>query len=261
MIKLVKGDIPAYLSDEKVKSLIERYVATKSSVWLRKGITVPLKSTSFGKCAYCEKKVDGNGSYMEVDHFKYKDKYSDLIVDWNNLIPSCKQCNTKKGRIDVEEQSIVNPYVDNPSQHFNYKSLRIIGITDKGRESVEIFGYNLSDVDARKARLIILEKIDDMLEKGIEYYELYINSGKAKKIYLTKAKNVIGGLLSLCQPDAEYSAITSTLLLLNPKCNQLINDIKGGEVWDLLLEDKLNVAITSSFPVIRDEYSLVKLAS
>lgn len=39
MIKLVKGDVPIYLSDEKVKSLVERYVATKSSIsWPEKGL-------------------------------------------------------------------------------------------------------------------------------------------------------------------------------------------------------------------------------
>ncbi|MEH8265140.1 HNH endonuclease [Aeromonas veronii] len=261
MIKLIKGDAPAYLSEEKVKELIGRYEATNKSVWLRKGITNPLKITSHGKCAYCEKRVDGNGSYMEVDHFKCKGKYSELVVDWSNLVPSCKQCNTKKGDIDVEEQQIVNPYFDNPSEHLRYQSLRIVGITEKGNETVELFGYNLSDVDARKARLIILEKIDDMLGKGIEYHELYINFEKKKKIYLTRAKNVISGLLSLCQPDAEYSAITSTLLLLNPKCSQLIENMRSEGVWDLSTEDRLKIAIESSFPVIRDEYSLVKLAS
>ncbi|EGT5655769.1 HNH endonuclease [Citrobacter braakii] len=259
MIKLNRGVPPEYLDEEKISSLTARYNETGKSVWLRKGITIPLKKTSNGKCAYCEKKVDGNGSYMEVDHYRCKDQRPDLVVQWENLVPSCKQCNTKKGKFDVDAHHIVNPYIDEPCDHFIYSSLRVVGVTDKGKETVELFGYNLKDVDSRISRMMILEKIDSELENGINYYTMYLSNGVAR--FLTRAKNILSGILSLCQPDSEYSAITSTLLLLNPNFIILMNHLKTYNVWDGNLDSKLTLAMENSFPVQRDEYRLVKMSN
>ncbi|RYJ16449.1 hypothetical protein C5Y41_03965 [Rahnella variigena] len=256
MIKLERGGKPDYLTDAKIQHLKNRYATTKTSVWSRKSITKPLMNTCFGKCAYCEKLVNGNGSYMEVDHYRYKDLHEDLIVEWSNLIPSCKQCNTKKGKHDVDINPIVNPYDDNPNEHFIYHCLRIIGITPKGEMSVELFGYNLRDVDARKSRLIIHEKIDEKLSDGLDLYRDYQLSGDPKK--LLKSRNSLSGILSACQINSEYSAITSTLLLLNPQFIDLMNKIKNEGVWDDVMKNYFDMALSSSFPVKRDEYSLVK---
>ncbi|WP_447885207.1 HNH endonuclease [Serratia fonticola] len=256
MIKLEKGVKPAYLTDDKIQHLKKIYDETKRPVWSRKAITTPLKATCFGKCAYCEKSVNGNGSYMEVDHFRCKDLHDDLVLEWDNFIPACKQCNTKKGKTDVDAYPIVNPYEDEPNEHFIYHSLRILGVTDKGKMNVELFGYNLRDVDARKARLVIFEKIDEEIGKGLEFFDDFLLGRNHRK--LLKSKNILSGVLSICQTESEYSAITSTLVLVNPYFLELMNKIKGEGLWDDDLDEYLNIALSSAFAVKQDEYALVQ---
>lgn len=260
MIKLSKPVSIPYLSVEKVAHLLCQYKTKGNSVWLRKGITSELKKTSFNKCAYCEKKVNGNGSYMEVDHFQCKDKYNHLVVEWDNLIPSCKQCNTKKGKVDVNSYLIINPYKDEPSKHLIYSSLRVKGCTDKGKNTVELLGFNLSDTDIRVNRLLILEKIDQLLENSLEAFCDYEASNKVNQRKILKARNIVNGLLSLCQKESEYCAINATLLLLNPNFYLIQQYLKKENCWNSEMEDYFTQAKCLSFPVQKDEYALVKAA-
>ena len=260
MIKLSKPACISYLSGEKIADLLHQYKTKGNSVWLRKGITKELRKTSFNKCAYCEKKVNGNGSFMEVDHFLCKIKYDSLVIEWSNLVPSCKQCNTKKGQVDVNVYPIINPYRDEPSEHLVYSSLRIKGSTDKGKNTVELFGFNLRDMDARVNRLLILEKIDQLLEDAIEAFNDYENSGKMNQRKIIKSRNIVRGLLSLCQSESEYCAINATLLLLNPNFYLIRTHLTSESFWDTEMEGLFVKAKYLSFPVKKDEYTLVKSA-
>ena len=42
------------------------------------------------------------------------DDYPDEVVDWDNLLPSCKRCNTTKGTHDVVTEPIINPFDIDP---------------------------------------------------------------------------------------------------------------------------------------------------
>ncbi|WP_272575893.1 HNH endonuclease [Providencia sp. PROV273] len=260
MIKLSKPASIPYLSAKKVAHLLHLYKTKGNSVWLRKGITNELRKTSFNKCAYCEKKVNGNGSYMEVDHFQCKSKHDSLVVDWDNLIPSCKQCNTKKGKVDINAYPIINPFKDEPSDHLMYSSLRIKGTTDKGKNTVELLGFNLRDMDVRVNRLLILEKIDQSLEDALEAFCDYKDSNNVNQRKIIKARNIVRGLLSLCQSESEYCATNATLLLLNPNFYLIQQHLKSENLWDTKIEDYFVKATCLSFPVQKDEYTLVKTA-
>lgn len=260
VIKLSKPTSIPYLSVSQSTHLLNQYNTTGKSVWLRKGITRELKKTSNNKCAYCEKKVNGNGSYMEVDHYQCKDQYPLLVVDWDNLIPSCKQCNTKKGAVDVNGYPIINPYKDLPSEHLIYSCLRIKGSSEKGRNTVELFGFNVNNNDSRINRLLILEKIDETLENALESFSDYESSNRTNQRKLMKARNIVIGLLSLCQEASEYCAITATLLLLNPNFHTIRQHLTTESAWDAAMENSFINATCFSLPVQRDEYSLVKAA-
>ena len=47
----------------------------------------------YGKCYICERLRDTD---FEIEHYKSKDRYPQLIQDWTNLFLSCRYCNGKK---------------------------------------------------------------------------------------------------------------------------------------------------------------------
>lgn len=52
-----------------------------------------LISDQYGKCYICERLRDTD---FEIEHFKSKDSYPELIQEWTNLFLSCRYCNGKK---------------------------------------------------------------------------------------------------------------------------------------------------------------------
>ena len=115
MIKLTLIQKPIELTDEVERQLVSEFKTNGTSVWKKPYIENALLQMTHGKCAYSEQFVNQKSSYMEIDHFKYKDKYKDEVVRWGNLLPSCKKCNTTKHNHDVVLEPIVNPLVDEPN--------------------------------------------------------------------------------------------------------------------------------------------------
>lgn len=97
-----------------------------ASIWgdLKKWL---LKNVTYNKCAYCEKKLSTDPSetiYYDAEHYRPKGKvtltgdtkavevldedgnkikhpgYFWLAYDWKNLMPSCKVCNSGKGKMN-----------------------------------------------------------------------------------------------------------------------------------------------------------------
>lgn len=114
MIKLERQPKPNYLSEAAVIELTEKFKSDGSSVWNHPQIKTPLLASSYEKCAFCECSLSDESKYMEVEHFKYKSLYKDLVVEWTNLLPTCKRCNIAKGIHDVTADLIVNPYEVDP---------------------------------------------------------------------------------------------------------------------------------------------------
>lgn len=95
-----------------------------------------LSSIGISTCPYC------NTSYIltdkigktrpEIDHYYPKATFPILSLSFYNLIPSCVDCNRKKGKTDVSLKSFIHPYVDNITNdfHFSYelKSVNDIGV-------------------------------------------------------------------------------------------------------------------------------------
>ena len=50
-----------------------------------------LSQTFFGLCGYCERTTKG-----EVDHFKPKRTFPDLVYEWSNWVFACHECNHSK---------------------------------------------------------------------------------------------------------------------------------------------------------------------
>lgn len=125
-----------------------------------------------GKCAYCEAQVS-HVYWGDIEHFRPKDSFPLLAVDWDNLLYACGICNgasfkgTKFPLDGNGEPLLINPCIDNPDDHleFEYDQLTkqfIVTEKDtKGDESIKIYGLNRDrgSWDLLKTRTKYLRKI------------------------------------------------------------------------------------------------------
>ena len=77
-----------------------------------------LERVFFGICAYCEESTPG-----EVDHFRPKSKYPDLVYSWSNWLFACHDCNKAKSDI-WPAAGLVDPCAtsasDRPERYFTF---------------------------------------------------------------------------------------------------------------------------------------------
>lgn len=135
-----------------------------------------------------------------------------LAWEWSNLVYACSNCNGAGGKgnqfpilgtrcteepkqnneldyaqFDANSTTLLNeqplllhPEIDNPAEHFVFRSYgKIIGITQRGRETIRICNLNRSPlIEARKELLDVLRAF---LEIAIYAYELSPDENFAKK--------------------------------------------------------------------------------
>ena len=134
------------------------------------GVRSALWGTCTGKCAYCETPLTEQA--MLVDRFRpaqgalaldgslSPDHYWWLAHAWENLYPSCAECQSFKGaRFPVREQRaapgttgyalrsekplLLEPRCDDPEQHLVYaEDGSVASTTEEGRTTIEILGLN-----------------------------------------------------------------------------------------------------------------------
>ncbi len=154
------------------------------------------------KCCFCEGSFLAHG-FGDVEHFrpkagfkqKAKNKLSKpgyywLAYEWSNLFFSCQICNQqfKKNLFPLvpgatrainhhsvpKEESVadtllVNPALDDPEQHIGFRQEVPFGKTDKGEESINVFGLNREKLnEARRKHLKEIEKTAIVAEIPIE---------------------------------------------------------------------------------------------
>lgn len=72
-------------------------------------------------CAYCEEVCKG-----EVDHFRPKSRFPDLVYEWTNWLLACTPCNRAKGD-KWPSAGYVNPCADSPpsrpERYFTYDTV------------------------------------------------------------------------------------------------------------------------------------------
>lgn len=89
------------------------------------------------RCAYCKNReaVEGGSKKFDIDHYKPKNKFPDLVNTYSNLIYSCKECNSSKHKfwptiIDMSKnQYILNPCNHDFEKHYNMKQAEWRGNT------------------------------------------------------------------------------------------------------------------------------------
>ena len=181
------------------------------------------------KCAYSEAPLNENGTYMEIDHFRCKEKYPKKVVEWGNLLPSCKTCNVKKGDWDVEvDGAIINPLEDNPSDFLFVKSLRFYpkNNNEKGQNTIDRLDLNNKNQFEMPRAKIYFEIIDN-LEIIIE--KLSCDDTKKKE---KKSINRIKQYLKEAFPENIYSAVLATSILESEEYNKMKDLVNSKDLWD-----------------------------
>ncbi len=168
----------------------------KESIYKADDVRDQLLEDQHYKCAYCESRI--TREYNDVEHYRPKSIYYWLGHDWNNLFYSCDLCNrtykktnfplkneanrvTVPGSTDVEEPLVINPAFEEPTEHIRFNRYMLVGITDEGKNTIDMFKLNdravLVNDRAQLYELYIrekdnLEKMQKLLESPVLTYEL-----------------------------------------------------------------------------------------
>lgn len=234
MIKLQLPEKPAQLTPEKEQELVDKFKTDGSAVWKKPYIEKALLEMTHNKCAYSEQELNQESAYMEIDHFKYKDKYPDEVVRWGNLLPSCKKCNASKNDWDVMENPIVNPLTDIPRDYLYVKGFRFYKKNDTGENT--IIALSLNDRNHFvQPRAEIGFKIVEILE---DYLRTLKEEQPVSSKRMTHIVNRVKTTLQDCGPEHGYSAVLATFLLYeSPVLAELETCLRQRGAWDQELED------------------------
>ena len=158
---------------------------TFDPLYRRADVKAQLKSDQNDKCAYCERKI--NGDYGAVEHYRPKGGWQQnrgdqlekpgyywLAYEWSNLLYSCDECNTsykmnlfplaKPADRDIEHRDVsreqpllVNPTTEDPGAFIGFhKEMAVPRVfdgvpSDKGRKTIEVLELN-SRLSLKQAR-------------------------------------------------------------------------------------------------------------
>jgi uncharacterized protein (TIGR02646 family) len=124
MIKLLKGAKPAVLTAKEAvwtaefEALIANGLSTaKYRRYGHGDIKDALIAETRGKCAYCESVVT-HLYWGDVEHILPKARRPEFVVTWENLTFACAKCNNAKDEYYDEDAPLIDPYTDEPDQHF-----------------------------------------------------------------------------------------------------------------------------------------------
>lgn len=243
MIKLNRPDKPLELTEETVTSLTNDFKNNGKSVWAHDFIKLALAKMSSNKCAFCEAKLGEESKYLEVEHFHHKGLYKDEVVEWDNLLPSCRRCNGTKGSHDTKAEPIINPCKDDPKEHLELKDYRLKGKTNFGKFTVSTLYLNDPD-RLVTPRFLIGNALLDKIEDYQELVDDVVDGSQTSTIRKNRIKNGVKQLLENGLKDKEYSSTYSTILLKDPEYQELKNKMIFCELWTSEhnnLEDKISL--------------------
>lgn len=239
MIKLNRPNKPSKLTPKVEKQLIDEYKKTEKPVWKKDFITVPLLKMSHNKCCYCETILGVQARPMQVEHYHCKSLYPDEVVKWENLLPSCSDCNSNKSTIDTYKTPLIDPSVDDPREYLYLKFFMIRSkdnsILSKGRMTVDKLDLNNQNklvIPRIKIAIAMRDKLKDIYKKAVD-----LNLRKDGKLYnKSKIINTLVDILTMAQPDAEYSAFVATIILTDDDYIETMKILKSKNLWTNELE-------------------------
>ncbi len=103
------------------------------------------------RCEYCRLAQAGQEATLHLDHIVPEADGGATVAA--NLALACVSCSLRKGArqsvADVrtgKQVALFHPRQDRWSEHFRWKSLVLVGITAKGRATIELLKLNRSSI-------------------------------------------------------------------------------------------------------------------
>ena len=231
MIKLKRSPAPQELTPAVVADKVERYKQAEEPVWNEPYIKQSLLGMSQGKCCYCECNVVEECKYVEVEHFHDKKRYPDEVADWDNLLPSCKRCNSHKSGLDTKVEPIVDPSKEDPREHMTLFRCAIFRPKDgKGKTTIEVLSLNDQERLASK-RLVISGKLAMKVSDLRDWAKNLKDGTWSGTHYQRKLMNGVTELFQSCGSAATFSAVKATAVLSDPMYDGLKMDMQQLGMW------------------------------
>jgi HNH endonuclease len=108
-----------------------------------------LRNDFIYSCAYCTmSEAEAQAIRFTIDHYEPRNARPELLDDYNNLMYSCDECNLRKGnrypplRARPDGYRFFRPDQDVHQDHFQRNGVRLEGITNVGRYSLEALDLN-----------------------------------------------------------------------------------------------------------------------
>mgnify|MGYP003623384814 CR=1 FL=1 len=236
MIKLTKKGAPTQLTQNFIdQGKIDFSADKKSRPWAKDWIRSALKDESNNKCSYCEQSLGERGLYLEVEHFYVKSVYEDKILDWNNLLASCKTCNLKKSTLDVGKEPIINPFFDEPKSHLKINRYRYEAKTDLGE--VTILSLDLNNYDSlSKNRFALCYAIQDQIKALVQRVQDIGANVPSTRVVLN-IRNKATTILQNAQPDHAFSASVATEIIGTAEFIPIKEFLEANGEWNQILSD------------------------
>lgn len=156
-----------------------------------------LREKQNGYCAFCRMKIHEDNATAELEHMVNKGRRLDWMFLPQNLVFSCRLCNTSKSTnqslkdmtvtdypIDGDDFLFVNPYFDRYSEHIEIKNdILYHGITPKGIYTVDKCHLNRMNLTIARAENVIKNS-----KKGFIGVFLMVNNPAYAKVVEDKDK-------------------------------------------------------------------------
>ena len=120
--------------------------------------------TNGGKCMYCESPIAVVVS-EHIEHYRPKAIYPQLTFEWSNLGLSCPKCNLKKHDGFDENCAYINPYIDNPDDHFAFISPVIFHKPNDKRAQLTELKLDLNRPELLEARYNQINVIRPLIDQ------------------------------------------------------------------------------------------------
>lgn len=150
----------------------------------RQSIREKLIPMQNGCCAYCERKVNGNG---HIEHFLKKGRDARRTFIWSNLFYSCSTsttCGTHKDKsvnYPKDESLLINPSEENPEAFIHFSpdgeidAVQVSAPHDQKRAQKTISVFNLNEPELVRARLNRLKMFEFLKNYSEQERDAYLD--------------------------------------------------------------------------------------
>lgn len=92
-------------------------------------------------CSYCER--EGFSSSLDVEHIDDKKHHAEKKFLWSNFLLACKNCNSIKGKKEIDYKNIILPHINNTFEAFTYLESGLIIVSSNVSNKKKIKALNL----------------------------------------------------------------------------------------------------------------------